>query len=174
MALCRCGRELGRRPHCPECGSTNIYGTPSRNQIVGEYINRAYNCRGCGIEFDDVMVSQCTADPPKRIPKSRTAKTYPTAVAAASNPGLAEGLVDKAKKRFRETGEKPSQTQIDYYKNTFGGDLLGDARIFDIPPDLGGEPQLVLGEGFTEPNEKDTNNDDPKGAEQHPGSSNQA
>jgi len=71
---CQCGRPVGPAPHCPTCGSTNVYSRDSSGWIPGEPIPgrpgaykviqvRGFRCRRCRRDFNEM--DRCYA-PQKR------------------------------------------------------------------------------------------------------------
>lgn len=62
--LCSCGRPF-LPIHCVGCGRKAYYALSSKAYIVqtstGPLRVMVYHCRGCGINFDDLMRSRCEA-----------------------------------------------------------------------------------------------------------------
>ena len=70
MELCRCGRTITYRPHCPHCGSTYVLGKTSngawaKNQRGEEYWARGFKCKRCTGEFNESV--ECNAQPLERV-----------------------------------------------------------------------------------------------------------
>jgi transposase-like protein len=62
---CSCGR-VGI--HCPKCGSRDKYVYAKKIFIIQGAKIHVYRCRGCGDDYDDLLLSR-TCGAPKIIPK---------------------------------------------------------------------------------------------------------
>lgn len=69
MALCTCGREIRPSPHCPRCGSTNVYVRKSAagylDTPAGRVKAQGFCCRKCGIDFHEGF--NCEAPPTAQV-----------------------------------------------------------------------------------------------------------
>ena len=65
MTTCTCGRPIGVVPHCPICGSSNVYAKDASSitltdKASGEtYVARGFRCRRCSNSFNEA--EQCEA-----------------------------------------------------------------------------------------------------------------
>ena len=63
-ANCVCGK-LNDRPHCPNCGSTNLHGFVSNTSIrvinVERMVCTGYRCMRCSLAFDEADRLRCEA-----------------------------------------------------------------------------------------------------------------
>ena len=70
MELCRCGRPITYKPHCPYCGSTFVMaktasGAWTKNAKGEQYWAKGFRCRRCTGEFN--QADECNAEPVERV-----------------------------------------------------------------------------------------------------------
>lgn len=75
---CTCGRTIVPQ-HCANCGSTNIYGRAKHNRAIREAdgsmtVVRAFRCRRCTEEFDELTPCEAPRFKYKSIAEKREAE----------------------------------------------------------------------------------------------------
>jgi hypothetical protein len=73
---CHCGRQLYPIPHCPACGSSNIYALEKAAEYFkdGDKVMRSpgWKCRRCHLTFS--YLTPCEAPPDEKLKSARKAR----------------------------------------------------------------------------------------------------
>ena len=92
--VCTCGREMRSFPHCPACGSYNVYAKTSNSiklivpgtglDCPAEYLTaRGYRCRRCSTEYHEAMPCEAPRCENKTMAERRRKDEASDKVAAA-------------------------------------------------------------------------------------------
>lgn len=94
--VCTCGREIHIFPHCPACGSFNVYAkssnsirllVPDTGQSTGnpaEYLTaRGFKCRRCSLEFHEAEACEAPRFDNRTMAEKRRKDEASTRVATA-------------------------------------------------------------------------------------------
>lgn len=161
MAKCVCGREIKPKPHCTVCGSSNVYGTPSRNRYQKasdgvDYYIRTFHCRSCNTSFDDT--STCLAPPPRITKPPQYEKRFIADNNIAHLKQEAEhALINLTIERIRAGKKKLTRDVEKTYQEKYGISLseMTGCAVEGEPIDPDGEPTLHLAT-LDDPNETGT------------------
>lgn len=122
LKICQCGREIGFRAHCPQCGSMKCYPLLRKMDTVtrpdGNTVDlRVWRCTRCSHRFnDDDWQLRCKAAPEqfgrKKRPQPAQFSSDPREVPAV----LKDPAVDAVIRRFYKDLARKQVEEIDETK----------------------------------------------------------
>lgn len=117
--MCTCGREIRSFPHCPACGSFNVYAknsnaikllVPDTGQGTGhpaEYLTaRGFKCRRCSLEYHEAEACEAPRFESKSMAERRRVDAASTKVTAALQ-GTGGSREELLKQMFGKKEAKP-------------------------------------------------------------------